>query len=321
MKGGDIMGKERDLIGQKFNRLTVLERAEDHIYPSGKHRKRYKCLCDCGNICYVLANCLTTGLVKSCGCLNDEKRRTPDSRRKDYVGKRFGRLTVIERAPNKFNKDGSQKSAWLCRCDCGNEVVVRQKNLEKGTSRSCGCLISEGCSERFSLKIEGQKFGKLTVMYRVGSKYFNGKPVSSLWHCKCDCGNECNVVGSKLTHNEVSSCGCIVSRGEFAISSYLRDNNIPYKSQYTFQDLKGPNGGILRFDFGILDFAGDLLFLIEYQGEQHYTDCGMFGKSCRATDSTKKEYCLTNNIPLEEIKYDQDTIPELVNTLSKYNIY
>ena len=55
MKGGDIMGKERDLIGQKFNRLTVLERAEDHIYPSGKHRKRYKCLCDCGNICYVLA--------------------------------------------------------------------------------------------------------------------------------------------------------------------------------------------------------------------------------------------------------------------------
>ena len=39
MKGGDIMGKERDLIGQKFNRLTVLERAEDHIYPSGKHRK------------------------------------------------------------------------------------------------------------------------------------------------------------------------------------------------------------------------------------------------------------------------------------------
>ena len=47
----------------------------------------------------------------------------------------------------------------------------------------------------------------------------------------------------------------------------------------------------------------------------------MFGKSCRATDSTKKEYCLLNNIPLEEIKYDQDTIPELVNILSKYNIY
>lgn len=47
----------------------------------------------------------------------------------------FGRLTVIARASN----DEYGRTRWYCRCSCGNRVVVRQRNLERGKTTSCGC--------------------------------------------------------------------------------------------------------------------------------------------------------------------------------------
>ena len=61
----------------------------------------------------------------------------------DLTGKRFGRLSVIKREAN--SKGGQAR--WLCKCDCGNETVVRSSELRregvrKGT-KSCGCLALE----------------------------------------------------------------------------------------------------------------------------------------------------------------------------------
>ena len=53
----------------------------------------------------------------------------------DLTGQKFGRLTVLERAEN--NKWGQPQ--WLCKCDCGNEVVVKGSNLKSGHTTSCGC--------------------------------------------------------------------------------------------------------------------------------------------------------------------------------------
>lgn len=39
--------------------------------------------------------------------------------------------------------DGKGRTKWLCKCDCGNEVVVTQKNLCNGNTKSCGCLNTE----------------------------------------------------------------------------------------------------------------------------------------------------------------------------------
>lgn len=60
----------------------------------------------------------------------------------DITGQRFGRLTAI-------SKVGSSRgnSLWLCKCDCGNEKVVRLPNLKNGT-KSCGCLNIEKAPER-----------------------------------------------------------------------------------------------------------------------------------------------------------------------------
>lgn len=56
----------KDLVGQKFGKLTVLETLEER---SKTGHKLYKCLCDCGNEIILQTNQLTTHHTSSCGCL------------------------------------------------------------------------------------------------------------------------------------------------------------------------------------------------------------------------------------------------------------
>lgn len=68
------MGKFIDLTGQKFGKLTVIERAENYIYPNGKGiAVQWLCNCDCGNKNIIVASAsLRKGLTKSCGCMKSE---------------------------------------------------------------------------------------------------------------------------------------------------------------------------------------------------------------------------------------------------------
>lgn len=56
----------------------------------------------------------------------------------DLTGQRFGRLVATERV---FTD--SQRTTWLCRCDCGNQKTVRTSDLRNGHTQSCGCLHRE----------------------------------------------------------------------------------------------------------------------------------------------------------------------------------
>ena len=63
------------------------------------------------------------------------------SKTKDLTGIKFGRLTVIERVEDYISPSGRHRSKWLCKCDCGNEVIVMGNNLSRQNgTRSCGCL-------------------------------------------------------------------------------------------------------------------------------------------------------------------------------------
>jgi len=57
----------------------------------------------------------------------------------DLTGKKFERLTVIERLPN--NKEN--KAVWLCVCDCGEYRNVIGKCLISLHTTSCGCKRKE----------------------------------------------------------------------------------------------------------------------------------------------------------------------------------
>lgn len=119
-----------DLSNKKFGKLTVL-----NLYESGDYKlTKWNCICECGNIKVFLTTQLTTGRTKSCGCVYKNKDKT----RIDLIGKTFGKLIVV--------KKSNEQSMWLCKCDCGNEVICRSTSLKSGSTKSCGCFRKEKLS-------------------------------------------------------------------------------------------------------------------------------------------------------------------------------
>ena len=142
---------QRDITGQRFGMLTA-------IAPVGVDKKAgtvvWHCKCDCGGEVDAPLHQLQSGCRKSCGCLSNPPL-------KDWVGKRFGKLTVIEYAGRE---NGMHQ--WRCKCDCGNTCTVGQTRLLEGTTQSCGCLRESVALE--NLKLAGGT--SVTVLENVLSK-------------------------------------------------------------------------------------------------------------------------------------------------------
>ena len=271
--------KKKDLTGQRFGKLTVLESLYNY---NGYNRATYKCKCDCGNIVYI--NSCEIYKRKTCGCNYKDVR-------KDYTGQKFGKLTVIKMLYNYKNGQTYCK----CKCDCGNEYITRMNGLITGNTSSCGCIHSPN--------LIGQKFGRLTVI-----KELESNTSQRLWLCKCDCGNEVKVHSYTLTSGHTQSCGCLrsesVSKFEVFISDILSENHILFYREYGFNNCKGVGNKKLRFDFYLPDYNT----LIEYDGAQHFKPIEYFGGEekyniLKSNDEIKNEYCKIHKINLIRIPY------------------
>ena len=73
--------------------------------------------------------------------------------RKNYIGQRHGKLTIVEEAPDYIYPNGKRVQMCVCKCDCGNTVTLRLFNALQNT-QSCGCLKSE-TSKRNAKKLKG----------------------------------------------------------------------------------------------------------------------------------------------------------------------
>ena len=232
---------------------------------------------------------------------------------KDIIGKKYGKLTVIERA----GKTGIVQLI-RCVCDCGNETTVRYPNLTSGTTTSCGCVKKQTTSERRMKDLTGLTFGQLTVIRRFSD--IGGNKIK--WLCKCSCGSTCVVQGSNLKTGNSTSCGCMrASINESIIIKILKSENIIFEKEAKFKDLLAPSGRPLRFDFKI--YTKDGFFLLEYQGEQHFHPTGwkQTGRTQRQfTDNMKIEYCNNNNIELSMITYEEDTESKLYHILEQHDV-
>lgn len=220
---------------------------------------------------------------------------------KNEIGNTYGYLTVIERVEN--DKDG--RAVWLCQCKCGKQVAVKGKSLRNGNTKSCGCYQKERAAQSNMDRVGslvGKKFGKLTVVAENGFITHSSGKHSRIYYCECDCGNIVPAAQHQyLAYGELVSCGCLRSKGEYQIEQLLKEHNINYVKEYSFNNLIDELP--LRFDFAIFK-DNKLLGLIEFQGEQHYNPSnGFYNKTIVKHDKMKKEYCEKNNIPLIEIKY------------------
>lgn len=134
------MPRYEDLTGQKFGRLTVIEPTEKK---NKDGRRIWKCQCDCGNIKYTTCQNLKRGHCTSCGCKNKEQiTELGHKNALNLIGKKYGKLTVIERS--KYKLPYSDSVAWICKCDCGKIVITTTSALNSGNTQSCGCVKSKG---------------------------------------------------------------------------------------------------------------------------------------------------------------------------------
>jgi hypothetical protein len=109
----------------------------------------------------------------------------------DFVGKKFGRLSVIS-----FLPDNTKYSSFLCVCECGKEKITHSFQLKKGTTKSCGCLKKDSDNRGKKHGLSGKKrdrtynswasmmdrcvWGGHKVMYsKYGAK---GITVCERWH-------------------------------------------------------------------------------------------------------------------------------------------
>lgn len=188
--------KYSDYIGKKYGHLIIRDFSK-----TNKSGVYFDCQCDCGNIVTKQLSYLIRAKSSSisCGkCLSnyDLAHKITGLKdgitKKDIIGKTVGYLTIKDffyGATN--NKKNSAKIKAVCRC--GQEKIYRFEQLQ--VLKSCGCLIR---------KIKATKnisFGRLKVL-KISDNTIGGLR----YICKCDCGNEIEVLESDLFTGKVTCC-------------------------------------------------------------------------------------------------------------------
>lgn len=182
-----------DLIGQTFGSLKVVER----VYINGK--PKWKCKCECGNDNYtVVTSSLISGKTTKCDICG--RKALANARRKNRIGEKVGHLTIVDQI---YNYNNTHRTFYVCNCDCGTKGIIRQIGHNEGQYASCGCQRKSVVVSWRGKDINGQKFGKLTVLKTLWEE----NPPKVL--CRCDCGNEKILIKNDVQSYHTLSCGCL----------------------------------------------------------------------------------------------------------------
>ncbi|KKK97337.1 hypothetical protein LCGC14_2653780 [marine sediment metagenome] len=79
---------------------------------------------------------------------------------------------------------------------------------------------------KIRLNLEGQKFGRLTVLKRIADP----KNKNGYWLCSCECGRTSKVVSYSLTKGTTKSCGCLKKEIRFKHGHRVNGNKHPLYS-------------------------------------------------------------------------------------------
>jgi hypothetical protein len=159
--------RKLDLLGKIFGYWTVINEQS----ASGGGHIKWLCKCICGTERNVVGSSLINGTSVSCGCVKPKKIIDNPT---DYLNRTFGRLIVISLDDPVIDNEGKIRTAYLCKCDCGNELIVKRHVLQnpKGP-KSCGCLLAE---QRSNLGLNKRKYEPriATAKMIFGQRYSDG---------------------------------------------------------------------------------------------------------------------------------------------------
>lgn len=192
----------------EYGRLTVLENSRDK---DGK----VLCMCSCGVKKRIKLCNVKSGSTKSCGCLLKEHLRSVHKKQKrerstfdKYVGKTFGRLTVVDGKRLENDK-------VICKCSCGAQRPFNAYNVIKGGTKSCGCLKKDlmkveakkrfkGVRSKNFKDYTGVKIGVVEVLKKVEDTAEN----TTRYLLRCECGTEFMSGTSRVLRLKYNTCGC-----------------------------------------------------------------------------------------------------------------
>lgn len=89
---------------------------------------------------------------------------------KNIIGEKYGKLTVV-----RFDSGNPVK--WLCKCECGNNTIVRASNLTSGNTSSCGCASNDNSPYVKGDKHPNWKGGRQKLTRGYIGLVIDGKPV------------------------------------------------------------------------------------------------------------------------------------------------
>jgi hypothetical protein len=222
--------RKLDLAGQTFGNWTVLATAE-HL--SDKGRTYWACKCICGEERVVAGTSLTNGSSMSCGCAGGQRKSSIDAT--DYIDRRFGRLVVMSIADPIEGEDGKKRTAYLCHCDCGNELIIKRHAIQgiKGP-KSCGCLLAE---QRSALGLSKRLYEPHIATARMifGQRYADNdlefEDFIELSQQPCHyCGSLPNTSYNKYAHRAIAKVSeFALENGTFTYNGLDRiDSNQPH---------------------------------------------------------------------------------------------
>lgn len=132
--------------------------------------------------------------------INTLETITLSSRQKDYTGKKQGKLTYL-----KPHRKSGNRTFWWVQCECG-EIEEKRTDDNREQCKKCGEKAKrKKLSDKNMIDLSGQVFGRLTALYPLEER----RNTHIVWHCKCSCGKECDIVASSLVSGNTKSCGCL----------------------------------------------------------------------------------------------------------------
>lgn len=122
--------------------------------------------------------------------------------KKDRVGEKWNRLTIIGFDKTTITKGNNKVNYWWCRCECGNVKSICYNSL-LGKTKSCGCLNKENLQNKY-IDRTGEVYNYYTII-----SFDKRHKDQIFWNCQCKCGEIKSIPYNSLSSGNTKSCGCL----------------------------------------------------------------------------------------------------------------